>query len=62
METLELPSLDEERNSSTPEMVLTARSILSVTSISTVSGAAPGSEALTETVGKSTWGKRSTPS
>ena len=45
-----------------PLIVLTASSILSVISVSTSSGAAPGSRVVTTTVGKSTFGKRSTPS
>src|SRR4029450_13291944 len=45
-----------------PLMVLTASSTLSVTSLSTCSGAAPGRRVVTVTVGKSTCGSRSTPS
>src|SRR4030095_10703621 len=45
-----------------PLMVLTASSTLSVTSLSTCSGAAPGKRVVTVTVGKSTCGSRSTPS
>src|SRR5215204_1182967 len=45
-----------------PLMVLTASSTLSVTSLSTCSGAAPGRRVVTVTVGKSTVGSRSTPS
>src|SRR5262245_25175247 len=45
-----------------PLMVLTASSTLSVTSVSTCSGAAPGRRVVTVTVGKSTCGSRSTPS
>jgi hypothetical protein len=37
-----------------PLIVLTASSTLSVTSLSTCSGAAPGSRVVTVTVGKST--------
>src|SRR5690348_519245 len=43
-------------------MVLTASSTLSVTSLSTCSGAAPGRRVVTVTVGKSTCGSRSIPS
>ena len=45
-----------------PLIVLTASSILSVISVSTSSGAAPGRRVVTTTVGKSTFGKRSRPS
>src|SRR5262245_33266301 len=45
-----------------PLMVLTASSTLSVTSLSTCSGAAPGKRVVTVMVGKSTVGMRSTPS
>ena len=55
--TCETPSDEVERSSSMPLMVLTASSILSVTSVSTCSGAAPGSRVVTTTVGKSTFGK-----
>src|SRR4026209_670420 len=44
-----------------PLMLLTASSILSVTSLCTCSGAAPGRRVVTATVGKSTCGSRSTP-
>ena len=40
--TIETPSDEVERSSSMPLMVLTASSILSVTSVSICSGAAPG--------------------
>ena len=60
--TCETPSDEIERSSSMPLMVLTASSILSVISVSTSSGAAPGSRVVTTTVGKSTFGKRSRPS
>ncbi len=40
--TIETPSDEIERSSSMPLMVLTASSILSVTSVSICSGAAPG--------------------
>ena len=62
MMTCETPSDEFERSSSMPLIVLTASSILSVTSVSTSSGAAPGSRVVTTTVGKSTFGKRSRPS
>src|SRR4029453_12741024 len=45
-----------------PLIVLTASSTLSVTSLSTCSGAAPGRRVVTVTVGKSTVGRRATPS
>jgi hypothetical protein len=60
--TWDTPSLEIERNSSMPLMVLTASSILELTSVSISFGAAPGSSVITLTVGKSTFGKRSTPS
>jgi hypothetical protein len=60
--TWETPSEEFERSSSMPLIVLTASSILSVTSVSTSSGAAPGKRVVTTTVGKSTLGKRSSPS
>ena len=44
-----------------PATVLTARSTLSVISVSTSSGAAPGWRIVTETMGNSTLGNRSTP-
>ena len=62
MMTVETPSDDVDRSSSMPLIVLTASSILSVISVSTSSGAAPGSRVVTTTVGKSTFGKRSRPS
>ncbi|CAN5859725.1 hypothetical protein BH24ACI4_BH24ACI4_10890 [soil metagenome] len=62
MTTCETPSDDMDRSSSIPLIVLTASSILSVISLSISSGAAPGSRVVTITVGKSTFGKRSTPS
>ncbi len=61
MTTWEMPSADVEFRSSMPEMVLTAPSILSVTSLSTSSGAAPGSVVVTTTMGISTLGNWSTP-
>ncbi len=45
-----------------PLMVLTASSILSVTSLSTCSGAAPGRRVVTTMAGKSTFGNWSMPS
>src|SRR5438132_7761676 len=62
MMTCEIPSDDADRSSSMPLIVLTASSILSVISVSICSGAAPGCTVVTSTVGKSTFGKRSTPS
>src|ERR1043166_2180836 len=61
MATCEIPSEEVERSSSMPLIVLTASSILSVTSVSICSGAAPGCTVVTSTVGKSIFGKRSTP-
>ena len=54
--TCETPSDDVEVSVSIPLMVLTASSTLSVTSLSTCSGAAPGRRVVTTTVGKSTAG------
>ena len=62
MMTCETPSDEFDRSSSMLLIVLTASSILSVISVSTSSGAAPGSRVVTTTVGKSTLGKRSRPS
>jgi hypothetical protein len=45
-----------------PPMLLRVSSSFSVMSLSTSAGAAPGSLVMTETIGKSTLGKRSTPS
>ncbi len=59
--TCEMPSDDVEVSVSMPLMVLTDSSILSVTSVSICSGAAPGSRVVTEIVGMSTLGNRSTP-
>ncbi len=42
-------------------MLLSSSSRISVTSLSTVSGAAPSSTVVTETIGTSTFGKKSTP-
>ncbi len=58
--TCDTPSVEIERSSSMPLMVLTASSILSVSSVSISSGAAPGSVVMIETIGRSTLGKRST--
>ena len=60
--TCEMPSAEFELSWSMPLIVLTASSTLSVTSLSTCSGAAPGRRVVTVTVGKSTVGSRSTPS
>jgi hypothetical protein len=62
MTTCETPSEEAERSSSMALIVLTASSILSVISVSTSSGAAPGRRVVTTTVGKSTLGNRSSPS
>ena len=62
MITCETPSDELERSSSIALIVFTASSILSVISVSTSSGAAPGSRVVTTTVGKSTFGNRSRPS
>ncbi len=51
--TRELPSLDVERSSSMPATVLTAASTRSVTSVSMLSGVAPGLIVETETTGVS---------
>ena len=50
------PSDEMDWRSSMPAIVLIDSSILSVTSVSTSSGAAPGSRVMTATVGKSTRG------
>src|SRR5947207_14291591 len=60
--TIDTPSEEVDRSSSMPLIVLTASSILSVISVSICSGAAPGWTVVTSTVGKSTFGNRSTPS
>ncbi len=52
----EMPSADTDCSSSIPAIVLMDSSILSVTSVSTSSGAAPGRRVTTATVGKSTFG------
>jgi len=58
--TWETPSVEIERSSSMPLMVLIASSILSESSVAISSGAAPGSRVMTLTTGRSTLGKRST--
>ena len=58
--TCETPSVETERSSSMPLMVLIASSILSESSVAISSGAAPGSVVMTCTTGRSTLGKRST--
>ena len=60
MKTWDTPSVEVDRSSSMPLMVLTASSILSVTSVSISSGADPGKRVVMATMGKSTLGKRST--
>src|SRR5215211_4107072 len=60
--TIAVPCPETERNSLIPSTVLTTSSSGCVTSDSTSSGAAPGRPTRTETVGRSTEGKRSTPS
>ncbi len=62
MKTCETPSTEVERSSSMPLMVLTAASTLSVTSVSISRGLAPGLTTVTVMVGRSIFGKRSTPS
>ena len=62
MKTCETPSVDTDRSSSMPAIVFTARSILSVISVSISSGAAPACLVVTVMIGKSTLGNRSTPS
>ena len=61
MRMSELPGLVIERSSLMPWMVLTASSIFWETWVSMSSVEAPGSSVRTETVGRSTAGKRSTP-
>ena len=60
--TIETPSLDVERSSSMPLIVLTAPSILSETSLSISSALEPGRVVVTTTIGKSTLGNWSRPS
>ena len=62
MKTCETPSTEVERSSSMPLMVLTAASTLSVISVSISRGLAPGLTTVTVIVGRSIFGKRSTPS
>ena len=54
--TLDRPSLDVDLNSSMPATVLTAASMRSVISASTLSGVAPGFIVVTDTTGVSTRG------
>src|SRR4028118_802973 len=56
-----MPSIEVERNSSMPLTVLTASSTFSVISVSISCGDAPGLITVTVIVGKSIFGKRSTP-
>ncbi len=58
--TCDTPSVEIERSSSMPLMVLTASSILSVSSVSISSDEAPGSVVMIDTTGRSTFGNRST--
>ncbi len=58
--TCDTPSVETERSSSMPLIVLIASSILSDSSVSISSGAAPGKVVMTWTTGRSTFGKRST--
>jgi hypothetical protein len=60
--TTEVPLDEIERSSVMPSTVFTASSISSEISDSTSSGAPPGSVVRTLIVGRSTAGKRSTPS
>src|SRR6185436_17246361 len=60
--TIEVPWPETERNSLMPSTVLITSSTCCVINDSTSSGAPPGSPTRTETVGRSTAGKRSTPS
>ena len=62
MMTWETPSVVTLRSSSMPLMVFTDSSSLSVISVSTSSGEAPGSVVMTTMTGKSTFGNWSTPS
>ena len=59
--TNEEPGFETERSSSMPSTVLTASSIGCEMSTSISSGEAPGRKVRTNTVGRSTAGKRSTP-
>ncbi len=60
--TIEAPCTETERRLSMPSTVLTTSSMRCETSVSISSGEAPGSCVRTLTVGRSTDGKRSTPS
>src|SRR6185369_3595693 len=60
--TIAVPCPQTDLSSLMPSTVLTTSSIGCATSDSTSSGAAPGRPTRTETVGRSTEGKRSTPS
>ena len=60
--TMLTPSALTERIWRSPAIVLSCSSMMSVTSVSTVPGEAPGRAVVTETYGNSTSGKRSTPS
>ncbi len=59
--TRDAPSVEIDDSSSSPATVLTAASILSVMSVSTDAGAAPGWMVVMVTSGKSTLGNLSTP-
>ncbi len=59
--TLEMPSVLVEITDLTPFIVFTVSSILSVTSMSIISGLAPLRVVVILTMGKSTFGNRSTP-
>ena len=61
MLTCDSPSALTDRSWRIPDIELTASSILSVTSVSMLEGAAPGCVVCTETYGNSIFGKRSTP-
>ena len=60
--TCDCPSMVEERSSSRPPMVLTTSSIGLVIWLSISSGEAPGRRVVMVIVGRSTFGKMSTPS
>src|SRR6185295_17214963 len=62
MKTCDTPSTEVERSSSIALIVLTAPSTLSVISVSISCGDAPGLTTVTVIVGRSIFGKRSTPS
>jgi hypothetical protein len=59
--TWETPSVDRDCSESIPEMVFTAPSILSVTSLSISRGAEPARRVVMTTTGMSTFGYSSTP-